>query len=135
MNLEDDRIILTASIPPMFLARSIGGHRWLSVESQLPHARPGVRVLVTRHCEERRPGFPTITDYIIERLPHSNRYGGWSHITLVYAPGDVVPARYRNLLFNAMNVPRPQRQMISAVAGPSTPSSMHNGYSASAFAT
>lgn len=129
VNYEDDRVICTASISPLFLPRSIGGHRWLSVESQLPQARPGVRVLVARHREERRAGFPTITDYIIERLPHNNRYGGWSRITLVYAPGDVLPARYRHLIFDATRV------QVRPLA-PSTNGSTveHNGHPASAFA-
>jgi hypothetical protein len=131
----DDRVICTASISPLFLPRTIGSHRWLSVESQLPHARPGVRVLIARHREERRAGFPTITDYIIERLPHTNRYGGWSRITLVYAPGDAVPPRYRHLLFDATRVQARPLPPVAPMAHSSNATQLeHNGYRASAFA-
>lgn len=131
--MEDDRVICTASISPLYLPRSIGGHRWIAVESQLPHARPGVRVLVARHREERRPGFPVITDYITQKLPYTNRYGGWARIVLVYAPGDELPERYRRILFDATR--GMARPLPLPMAEPHQEGGLlHNGYRAAEFA-
>lgn len=78
---------MTTSIPPNTIAPNITSHDWEKVETQMPHAREGVRVLVHRVYLDGE----IIVDYITERIEPSSSHNEWKHITAYHRKGERHP--------------------------------------------
>jgi hypothetical protein len=89
---QDDRTIITPTIPSRYLMRQIGLGWYQIAESLYPNVEPNTRILVRRDCYQPPSlSFPIIHDYITVRVDHPTLYNGWIHVNVAYPASENSP--------------------------------------------
>ena len=92
---QDDRTILSPSLPHRYLMRQIGMGWFGVVESLYPNAEVGTRILVCRSISQSgRFPYPIVHDYLTVRVSRPTLYNGWIHVNVAYSVREDTPYPY-----------------------------------------
>lgn len=100
-NVTGNRVVVSHRLQARPYLRPLALGWYSAVEDYHADAESGTRFLIRReHSVFQHQDI--VIDYLTERVPYGNRYGGWEHVTVAYLESESSPYPFHYDLHDAV---------------------------------